>query len=70
VRAFGACGYVLGAAANFDDVVLNAPYTAVTFRSLSASCAGAGVFVRWRTASEVDSPIPAIRLVSAKRRSH
>lgn len=38
---------------SFDDIVLDAAATPVTFRSLQAARSGAGVVVRWRTASEL-----------------
>ena len=45
------CGLTSCSAA-FDDVSLEGPATAVTFRSLSATATSKGVSVRWRTASQ------------------
>lgn len=46
----GRCSTVI-----FDDLSLEVPTTAVTFRSLAATVGRQGVLVRWRTASELDS---------------
>ena len=43
-----------GAAADFDDVFMNAGPLAVTMTSLSASRSSKGIAVRWRTATEAE----------------
>jgi len=43
-----------GAAADFDDVFMNAGPLAVTMTSLSASRSSNGIAVRWRTGTEAD----------------